>query len=153
MIAIVNSLPLVRMNGRSNLRTGLSSFRFVSGGSPTEQGSKRSNDCYTLEWKPDVNLSKRVEEPEQRKYALLRRYLDLQTFKEPKLNIAHLAGEQDAELGEVLKEIFVEPSAGGLPCANFISKSVDAGIQESQPSAYHVAILSSSSQSSPFCLI
>ncbi|KAI1297828.1 ketoacyl-synt-domain-containing protein [Xylaria venustula] len=126
---------------RVNLEAKGIKLRFVTGDALAHDRARRPHPCYTVSWKPDIDLVKGTTHPSSTftidtqtqgvKYngnsaeaqTSLVRFLDLVTFKKPNMRILHMTGpNSDDETEENLQKLFSSQDDGishGFPCLKF----------------------------------
>jgi NADPH:quinone reductase-like Zn-dependent oxidoreductase len=103
-------------------------LRFVATKSPADNPIRQPSTIYTVEWKPDVDINERVvaecipEIETLKQYSVLRRYLELLTFKAPSMKVVVLRMEGSDEAAVALQHMFSADDAS-LPCKDFVLES------------------------------
>lgn len=117
-------------------------LRFVTGVAPAQDQAQQPHLCYSIEWKPDIDLLKSNTHPSTTNdqtqvveykgrlaeaQTLLVSFLDLLTFKKPDMNILDITGsEEDVENGTFLDGLFHSQELGIdpiFPCSELVSSS------------------------------
>jgi acyl transferase domain-containing protein/NADPH:quinone reductase-like Zn-dependent oxidoreductase len=141
-------------------------LRYVTGSPAVEQQECHDHQCYTLQWKPDVDLldppvlgnlgtglqmGMLDQHPSTVRKALVT-YLDLSTFKKPDMEILHINTLDDSMFTTLLHHVLQTKEDGQfiLPCAKFTPKEHDSDVVElptgepayANPEAYDLIVLS-----------
>ncbi|TGJ78460.1 hypothetical protein E0Z10_g10307, partial [Xylaria hypoxylon] len=133
-------------------------LRFVTGDTLAQDRARHPHPCYSVSWKPDIDLVKGITHPSSTStidtqtqgvryngssaeaQTPLVRFLDLVTFKRPDMRILHMTGSNsDDETGENLQELFSSQQGGishTFPCLEFAvsasskSKAIKTGMYD-----------------------
>lgn len=157
VVAMDSSLSRVTLEAR-----GIK-LRFVTGVAPAQDQAQQPHLCYSIEWKPDIDLLKSNTHPSATNdqtqaveckgrlaeaQTLLLSFLDLLTFKKPDMKILDVTGsEEDVEKGTFLEGLFhsQEPGIDPIfPCSELVSSSSIP--QVTNTNTYDLVVISSVSE-------
>ncbi|ESZ91648.1 putative polyketide synthase [Sclerotinia borealis F-4128] len=132
-------------------------LRFVTGVAPAQDQARHPHLCYSIEWKPDIDLLKSNAHPPTTDtqtqavdykdilpgaQTLLVNFLDLLTFKKPDMKILHVTGpEVDVGNGTIVEELFHCQQGGTdpvLPCSELVSRS--STLQSTDTDTYDLVV-------------
>ncbi|KAK7937187.1 uncharacterized protein PG986_014055 [Apiospora aurea] len=140
VIALDSELSKVTLEAKG-VRT-----RFVTGVALSQDQAQDHHMCYTMEWRPDIDLLHTNTQPSAtnsptqatehkgtsltKAHSLIVNFLELLTFKNPDMKILHVANSEGGAATGALLEELLRPHQGGtgptLPCRELVSSSLKA---------------------------